>query len=153
MIKIGKVNRLAVIKRVPFGLYLNGDDWGDILLPTKFVPPDTEINDKLDVFIYFDSEDKIIATTQRPRAQVDTVAFLKVVDITPFGAFLDWGLDKDLLVPKSEQQRPMEKDKSYIVYVKQDYQNRLIGSSKIDYLLDKSPAQYQPGDEVDLLIS
>lgn len=153
MIKIGKINTLTIIKKVPFGLYLNGDVWGDILLPTKFVPSDTEINDKLDVFIYFDSEDKIIATTQRPRAQVDTVSFLKVVDITPFGAFLDWGLDKDLLVPKSEQQSPMEKDKSYLVYVKQDYQNRLIGSSKIDYFLDKSPAQYQPGDEVDLLIS
>ncbi len=153
MINVGKVNTLTVIKRVPFGLYLNGEEWGDILLPSKFVPQDTEINDRLDVFIYFDSEDKIIATTQRPRAQVDSVAFLKVVDVTSFGTFLDWGLDKDLLVPRSEQLRPMEKDKSYIVYVKKDYQDRLIGSSKIDYFLDKSPADYQPGDEVDLLIA
>ena len=153
MIKVGQVNTLTVVKKVPFGLYLNGGEWGDILLPSKFVPQDTEIRDQLDVFIYFDSEDKIIATTQRPRAQVDTVACLKVVDVVPFGAFLDWGLDKDLLAPKIEQHRPMERDKSYIVYVKRDNKERLIASSKLDYFLDKVPAQYNPGDEVSLLIS
>lgn len=153
MLKVGQVNRLTVLKRVPFGLYLDGDAWGEILLPSKFVPQDTEINDKLDVFVYFDSEDKIIATTQRPRAQIDTVAFLKVVDVAPFGAFLDWGLDKDLLVPRLEQLRLMEKDQSYIVYVKHDNQGRLIASAKIDYFLDKSPAHYKPGEEVNLLIA
>ena len=153
MIKVGQVNTLTVVKKVPFGLYLNGGEWGEILLPSKFVPQDTEIRDQLDVFIYFDSEDKIIATTQRPRAQVDTVAFLKVVDVVPFGAFLDWGLDKDLLAPKIEQHRPMERDKSYIVYVKRDNKERLIASSKLDYFLDKVPAHYNPGDEVSLLIS
>ncbi len=153
MLKVGQVNRLTVLKRVPFGLYLDGDAWGEILLPGKFVPKGCDINDQLDVFIYFDSEDKIIATTQRPRAQIDSVAFLKVVDVAPFGAFLDWGLDKDLLVPKLEQLRPMEKDNLYIVYVKQDNQGRLIASSKIDYFLDKYPAQYKPGEEVNLLIA
>lgn len=153
MIKIGQVNTLRVVKKVAFGLYLDGGERGEILLPSKFVAEDTEINDKLDVFIYFDSEDKIIATTQRPRAQTGTVACLKVVDVTPFGAFLDWGLDKDLLVPKLEQHRPMEKDKSYIVYVKQDKTERLIASSKLDYFLDKSFPQYQKGEEVSLLIS
>lgn len=153
MIKIGQMNTLTVIKKVAFGVYLAGRERGDILLPTKFVPENTEINDQLDVFIYFDSEDKIIATTQRPRAQVGTVAYLKVVDVAPFGAFLDWGLDKDLLVPKLEQQRPMEKDKSYIVYVKQDKTERLIASSKLDYFLDKSSPVYQPGEEVSLLIA
>jgi predicted RNA-binding protein (virulence factor B family) len=153
MLKVGQVNRLTVLKRVPFGLYLDGDAWGEILLPAKFVPQGCDITDQLDVFIYFDSEDKIIATTQRPRAQIHSVAFLKVIDVAPFGAFLDWGLDKDLLVPKLEQLRPMEKDKSYIVYVKQDNQGRLIASSKIDYFLDKSPAHYKPGEEVNLLIA
>lgn len=153
MIKIGQVNTLTVIKKVPFGLYLDGADWGEILLPSKFVPQGTDVHDRLDVFIYFDSEDKIIATTKRPRAEINTVAYLKVVDVNQFGAFLDWGLDKDLLVPRAEQQRPMEKDKSYIVYIKQDNQQRLIGSAKIDYFLDKSIAQYKLGDEVDLLIA
>lgn len=153
MIQVGKVNTLEVIKLVPFGLYLDGGQWGEILLPTKFVPSGTQLHDNLDVFIYFDSEDKIIATTQRPSAQVDSVAFLKVVDVTAFGAFLDWGLDKDLLVPKSEQQQTMEKDKSYIVYVKQDNQQRLMASSKLDYCLDKSPPHYKPGEEVRLMIA
>ncbi len=153
MIKVGQVNTLSIIKKVPFGVYLDGEDWGEILLPSKFVPQGTDIHDKLDVFIYFDSEDKIIATTQRPRAYLNTVAYLKVVDVTSFGAFLDWGLDKDLLVPKPEQQRPMEKDKAYLVCVKQDNQGRLIGSAKLDYFLDKSPAHYKQGDEVNLLIA
>lgn len=153
MIKVGQVNTLSIIKKVPFGVYLDGDDWKEILLPSKFVPQGAEIHDKLDVFIYFDSEDKIIATTQRPRAYLNTVAYLKVVDVTSFGAFLDWGLDKDLLVPKPEQQRPMEKDKSYLVCVKQDNQGRLIGSAKLDYFLDKSSPHYKQGDEVNLLIA
>ncbi|MDA9272208.1 S1-like domain-containing RNA-binding protein [bacterium] len=153
MIKIGQFNKLRMIKEVPFGIYLDGDDWGEILLPNKVVPPNTKLNDMLDVFIYFDSDDKIIATTLRPRAQVGSCAFLKVIDINPVGAFLDWGLDKDLLVPKPEQHRPMEIDKSYIVYVKQDNQGRIIASSKLDYCLDKSPADFKPGDEVNLLIA
>lgn len=153
MIQIGQFNTLNVIKEVPFGIYLDGGDLGQILLPNKVVPKGTKLNDALDVFIYFDSEDKIIATTMRPRVQVGGCAFLKVVDVNHVGAFLDWGLDKDLLVPRPEQVRPMEKDKSYIVYVKQDHQGRLIGSSKLDYFLDKSPAQFKVGDEVCLMIA
>ena len=153
MIKIGHFNKLMVIKEVPFGLYLDGHDWGDILLPNKVVPKGTQLNDMLDVFIYFDSEDKIIATTLRPRTQLNSCAFLKVVDVNRVGAFLDWGLDKDLLVPKPEQKRPMETGKSYIVYVKQDNEGRIIASSKLDYFLDKSPADFKPGDEVNLLIA
>ena len=153
MIRVGQLNQLMVIKEVPFGIYLDGKDWGDILLPNKVVPQGTKLNDMLDVFIYFDSEDKIIATTLRPRAKLDSCAFLKVIDVNPVGAFLDWGLDKDLLVPRPEQQRPMEKDKSYIVYVKLDNKGRIIASSKLDYFLDKSPANFEPGDEVNLLIA
>lgn len=153
MINIGQFNQLKVIKKVSFGLYLDGEERGEILLPNKFVPKDTQLNDRLDVFIYFDSEDKIIATTQRPRAMVGRCAFLKVIDLNRVGSFLDWGLDKDLLVPKSEQHRLMEKDKSYIVYVKQDNSERIIASSKLDYFLDQSTPHYAQREEVDLLIA
>lgn len=153
MIKVGQFNKLQVIKEVPFGVYLDGGEKGEILLPNKVVPQGTKVHDLVDVFIYFDSEDKIIATTARPRAQLNSCAFLKVVDVNRVGAFLDWGLDKDLLVPKPEQHRPMEKDKSYIVCLRQDSQGRIIASSKIDYFLDKSPAHYKSGDEVSLLVA
>ncbi|MBA2652278.1 MAG: GntR family transcriptional regulator [Tatlockia sp.] len=153
MIKVGQLNRLKVIKEVTFGVYLEGGSWGEILLPKKFLPAGTKMHDSLEVFIYFDSEDKIIATTQRPFAKVDSCAFLKVSDVNRFGAFLDWGLDKDLLVPKSEQQRPMEKGKSYIVYVRQDRDGRIVASSKLDYYLDKAPADFKQTDKVNLLIA
>ena len=153
MIRIGQFNKLKILREVPFGIYLDGKDRGDILLPNKYVPKDALIGDTLEVFVYFDSEDKIIATTLRPHARLDTCAFLKVIDVNPVGAFLDWGLDKDLLVPKPEQHRPMEKDKSYIVYLKQDNQGRIIASSKIDYFLNKTEPSFHQGDEVDLLIA
>ncbi|MFT4059762.1 MAG: S1-like domain-containing RNA-binding protein [Legionella sp.] len=153
MIKVGQFNKLKVLKEVPFGVYLDGEVLGEILLPKKYVPKDTQINDIVDVFLYFDSEDKIIATTIRPRAQMGCIAYLRVIDVNRVGAFLDWGLDKDLLVPVPEQRRPMEKDKSYIVYVKQDNQGRIIASSKIDHYLDKTPVSGKIGDEVKLLIA
>ena len=152
MIEVGKFNTLRVIKEVPFGIYLNGGVLGEILLPRKSVPKDTNLNDMVEVFIYFDSEDKIIATSSIPRAKVGDFAFLKVIDINSVGAFLDWGLDKDLLVPRAEQQRPMEKDRSYLVYVKHDNQGRIIASSKLNYFLDKSAPDFKQGEEVSLLI-
>lgn len=153
MIKVGQFNNLTIVKEVPFGIYLDGDNWGEILLPKKYVPKGAKINDTIEVFVYFDSEDKIIATTQRPRAKLGSCAFLKVIDVNEVGAFLDWGLDKDLLVHKPEQQRPMEQGKSYIVYVKQDNKGRIIASSKLDYFLDKTPAPFKQGDEVDVLVA
>lgn len=153
MIRVGQFNKLKVIKEVAFGVYLDGGNWGEILLPNKVVPQGTRVNDVVDAFIYFDSEDKIIATTLAPRAKVGSFAFLKVVDVNRIGAFLDWGLEKDLLVPRPEQRRPMEKDKSYLVYVKQDNEGRIIASSKIDHFLDQLPAPYKPGEEVNLLIA
>jgi predicted RNA-binding protein (virulence factor B family) len=153
MIKVGQFNNLKVIKVVDFGIYLDGDDWGEILLPNKVVPAGTKINDRLDVFIYFDSEDRIVATTATPVASIGCCSSLRAIDINPVGAFLDWGLDKDLLVPGPEQQRPMQKDKFYIVYLKQDNKNRIIGSSKLDHFLDKTPISFKEGDEVSLLIA
>lgn len=152
MIKIGQVNTLKMVKEVPFGIYLDGGEWGEILLPKKYVPKGTLVGDKLDVFVYFDSEDKIIATTLRPHAQLGTFAFLKVVDVNSMGAFLDWGLEKDLLVPKPEQRRTMEMNKSYIVYLKQDSKGRIFASSKIDYYLDKSEPCFKQGEEVNVLV-
>lgn len=153
MLKPGQFNNLTVVKQVPFGIYLDGEDWGEILLPSKFVPKGTEISDSLTVFIYFDSEDKIIATTQRPLAFVGGFACLKVIDVNAVGAFMDWGLDKDLLVPRSEQQRPMDKDSSYIVHVKQDEKERIVASSRLDPYLNKTQPDFKAGDEVKLLVA
>lgn len=153
MIRIGQFNKLKVIKAVPFGLYLDGEDWGDILLPNKVVPKGTQPNDEISVFLYFDSEDRLIATTKQPGAVMHSCAYLKAIDVNRVGAFLDWGLDKDLLVPIPEQQRPMEKGKSYIVYLKQDSKGRILASSKLDHFLDKTPSNFKPGQEVDLLIA
>lgn len=153
MIKVGQFNKLKMVREAPFGVYLQGGEWGDILLPNKSVPKGALVGDVLDVFVYFDSDDKIIATTVRPHAKLGSCAYLKVIDVNPVGAFLDWGLDKDLLVPKPEQHRPMEKGKSYLVYLKQDNQGRIIASSKIDYFLDKTEAHFKSGEEVSLLIA
>lgn len=153
MIKAGQFNRLKVIKEVSFGVYLDGEEWGDILLPGKVVPKGTQVNDTLEVFIYFDSEDKIIATTLRPRVVLGRCALLKVIDVNRVGAFLDWGLDKDLLAPVPEQQRPMESGKSYIIYTKLDNKGRIIASSKLDHFLDKTPMSLKQGEEVSLLIA
>ncbi|QEY52502.1 CvfB family protein [Legionella longbeachae] len=153
MIKVGEFNKLKMVREAPFGVYLQGGEWGEILLPNKSVPKNALVGDVLDVFVYFDSDDKIIATTMRPHAKLGNFAFLKVIDVNPVGAFLDWGLDKDLLVPKPEQHRPMEKGKSYLVYLKQDNQGRIIASSKIDYFLDKTTANFMSGEEVNLLIA
>lgn len=153
MIKIGQFNKLKMVREAPFGVYFQGGEWGEILLPNKFVPKGALVGDVLDVFIYFDSDDKIIATTVRPHAKLGGCAFLKVIEVNPVGAFLDWGLDKDLLVPKPEQYRPMEKGRSYLVYLKQDNQGRIIASSKIDYFLDKTTTNLKSGKEVSLLIA
>ncbi len=153
MSEVGQFNTLKVIKEVPFGLYLDGGEWGEVLLPSKFVPNGARAGDEINVFLYFDSEDKIIATTQRPRATIGNFAFLKVIDVNRVGAFLDWGLDKDLLVPEPEQRRPMEEGKSYLVYVKHDGEGRIVASSKIDRFLDKWRPRVMPGDEVSLLIA
>lgn len=153
MVQIGQFNKLSVIKEVPFGLYLDGGEHGAILLPGKVVPKGLVIGDRAHVFVYFDSEDKIIATTAKPKVLLGGCAFLKVVDVNRFGAFLDWGLDKDLLAPQPEQHRPMEVGKSYLVYVKQDIQGRIIASSKLDRYLHKSPAHYSPGEAVSLLMA
>lgn len=154
MVEIGKLNTLKVIKEVDFGLYLDGGEtFGEILIPTRYVPKDTEIDHYLDVFIYLDSEDRLIATTEEPLAQVGDFAYLKCVSVSNFGAFLDWGLPKDLLVPFSEQTHDMVEGLSYFVRVYLDEETeRIVASAKTNQFLDNVPHDFEEGQEVDLII-
>jgi predicted RNA-binding protein (virulence factor B family) len=126
---LGRYNKLRIVKRADIGAFLDGDQFGDILLPRKYAPESMRIGDKVEVFLYNDSEDRIIATTLAPRVQVGKCAYLKVVATGKYGAFLDWGLPKDLLVPFSEQQNPMQKGYSYTVYVFVDEETQRIAAS------------------------
>jgi len=156
MIHIGSMNRLRVLREVDFGVYLEGDDiWGDILLPLRYVPADTAIGDVLDVFICFDSEDRIIATTEMPKAMVGDFAMLEVVAITAAGAFLDWGLPKDLLVPFGEQQVKMKQGQRYLVAVYQDEATgRIVASSRLDsFLFDVSEGDFDNGEAVSCIVA
>ncbi|MGI1678920.1 MAG: GntR family transcriptional regulator [Cellvibrionaceae bacterium] len=155
MVEIGRTYPLTVVKRVEFGVYLDADNLGEILLPNRAIPENTEIGDSVDVFIYLDSEDRLIATTRRPRAQVGEFAYLTVADTNQVGAFLDWGLEKQLLVPFSEQHRPMETGKSYLVYLYVDARDdRIVASSKVDNFLREDKSNYfKIGQKVDLIIA
>ena len=154
MVELGKTNKLRVVKEVDFGIYLDGDEFGEILLPKKYVPANCKKDSSIEVFIYLDSEDRIIATTQKPFAKVGEFASLKVVSISTVGAFLNWGLEKDLLVPYREQKQRMVEGKYYVVYVYLDEKsNRIAASTKLNKYLNKNPAEFQVGQEVGLLIS
>ncbi|MTI29733.1 CvfB family protein [Xanthovirga aplysinae] len=152
MLKIGKFNQLKVGRSVQFGLYLESDK-GDILLPNKYVPKGTQIGDVLNVFIYTDSEDRLIATTLQPKAVVDEFVALEVKDTVPFGAFLDWGLEKDLLVPKREQHRPMREGEVHVVRLCLDYRtNRVIGVAKLNAFFNKNTKALKKDQEVDVMV-
>jgi uncharacterized protein len=152
MLKIGDYNTLKVEKFVDFGLYLQSDE-GEILLPKKYMTEDISVGDMIEVFIYRDSEDRLIATNLKPLAKVGEFAALQVKDTTQFGAFLEWGLEKDLLVPFNEQKRKMEVGRKYVVYVLIDPRTeRVIATSKISTFLDKKNIDLKNNEEVDLLI-
>ncbi|MDA3792112.1 MAG: S1-like domain-containing RNA-binding protein [Elusimicrobia bacterium] len=154
MIQIGKYSSLKVVKEVDFGVYLDGDRFGEILLPSRYVPTDCSAGDTVEVFIYRDSEDRIIATTDKPYATVGEFAFLKVVDVTDIGAFLYWGLLKDLFVPfKEQKENKMQKGKFYIVRIYLDKQTeRIAASARLEQFLDNKPDCYKKGDEAELMI-
>ncbi len=154
MIQIGQTRRLRIIREVDFGLYLEGDaKFPEILLPLRYVPNDAQVGDAIEVFIYFDSDDRIIATTETPYAQVGEFAFLEVVDINHAGAFLDWGLSKDLLLPYDEQTHRPQIGKRYVVYLLQDEDTRRpIASMKIhDFLDSENMGVFQPKQQVQLI--
>jgi len=152
-IHLGEINRLTVIKSVDFGMYLDGDQEGEILLPTRYVPEGLKIGDELDVFLYLDSEERLIATTEKPLAMVGDFAWLNVAWVNEYGAFLDWGLMKDLFVPFREQKMRMEIGNSYIVHVHIDEESyRIVASAKIERYFSKDFPEYENGDKVEILI-
>ncbi len=155
MALVGRYNALQVVKHTDFGLYLDGGADGEILLPNRYIPKDTpsEDEDWLNVFVYLDSEDKLLATTEKPKVQVGEFASLKVVEINSIGVFLDWGLPKDLLLPFSEEKRQMKAGEYCVVHVYLDKRTRRItATARLDRYLDKLPPAYQVGQEVDLLV-
>ncbi|MDE6343221.1 MAG: GntR family transcriptional regulator, partial [Muribaculaceae bacterium] len=153
-VNIGQYNRLTVVKRVDFGVYLDGGNGVEILLPEKYVESSVNIGDEVDVFIYTDSEDRLIATTERPYAKVGEFAFLQVSQVNEIGAFLDWGISgKDLLVPFSEQKSRMLRGGIYPVYVYLDVATkRVAASTKIDKFLGNKIPRYKRGDNVRALV-
>ncbi len=152
-IELGKFNQLTVVKFVDFGLYLDGGDDGEILLPLRYVPEGVKEGDVLNVFLYLDNEERLVATTQTPLVQVGEFAFLEVNWVNQYGAFLNWGLMKDLFVPFREQKMRMVQGKSYIVYCYQDKESyRLMASAKVNKFLSNEMPPYQEGQEVDILI-
>ncbi len=154
MLEIGKINRLTITRFVEFGAFLAGDErYEEILLPRRYLPKSCNPGDELEVFVYFDSEDRIIATTEKPLAMVGEFALLRVAQTTSIGAFLNWGLTKDVLAPFREQNERMRKGQSYLVYLYFDETSRrIVASSRLDRYLDKEPASYKPGEKVELLI-
>lgn len=152
-IKLGKYNQLEVVKEVDFGVYLNGDEDGEILLPKRYVPEGTKPGDVLNVFIYLDMEERLVATTLQPYVQVGEFACLEVAWVNQFGAFLNWGLMKDLFVPFREQKMKMQKEKRYVVYVHLDEESyRIVASAKVEHFLSTEKPDYQPGQEVEVLV-
>lgn len=163
-LQLGKKNTLKAAWRVDFGMYLEGGGYeGKILLPERYVPEDLQIGDEIEVFLYLDNEERLVATTLEPKAMVGEFAYLEVAWVNEYGAFLDWGLMKDLFCPFREQKRRMEKGRSYIVHVHIDEDSyRIMASAKVEKFLIRTtpdsdgtpgePIPYKPDDEVDLLI-
>ena len=156
MIEVGKNHTLEIIKHVDFGVYLAYDE-EEILLPGKYLPEDEEecaVGEFITVFIYLDSEDRPIATTEIPFAKVGECAFLPVVSQSQFGSFVDWGLTKDLLVPFKEQRVPMDVGRSYVVYIFMDKTDRIAATSRLSkYLLEEDEDNFDIRQQVDLLIA
>ena len=155
MIKIGQINSLEVIKKADFGVFLDGDDYGSVLLPNKYVPEGTEIGDHVDVFLYFDSESQLAATIERPIAQVGEWGLMKIEGVNATGAFVNWGIkEKDLLIPFSEQRTRFSAGQTILVYVYTDKASgRIVGTTKFNKWLDKTPANYEVNEQVDLIIA
>jgi len=154
LLEIGRLNTLEIISRKPQGLYLDGGRYGEILIPNQYIPRDVNVGDEIEVFIYFDSEDRIIATTRKPLVMIGEFAMLRCISVSTVGAFMDWGLQKDLLVPYSEQKSKMVKDMHYLVHVHFDeVSKRIVASAKLDKYLDKSPINFKEWDQVDLIIT
>ena len=153
MLQIGTYQTLKIARDTKVGLFLVNEN-DEVLLPKKYVPADFHIGDDITVFVYLDHEERPVATTLKPYIKLNQFAVLKVNYTNKFGAFLDWGLEKDLFVPFKEQARPMEKDKRYVVYLYEDEKtNRLVASSKINQFLDHELIDLEKNQEVDVMVS
>ena len=152
-IKLGDYNRLTIVKEVDFGIYLDGGDEGEILLPKRYVPENCKPGDELEVFLYLDQDERLIATTQQPLAKVGEFACLEVAWVNQYGAFLNWGLMKDLFCPFHEQKQRMEIGNRYVVAVFIDEESyRIAASAKVEHFFATDFPPYQPGEKVDLLV-
>ena len=153
-LKLGQKNKLKAAWKVDFGMYLEGGGYDEkILLPERYVPEDLEVGDEIEVFLYLDNEERLVATTLEPKAMVGDFAYLEVAWVNEYGAFLDWGLMKDLFCPFREQKRRMQQGQSYIVHVHIDEDSyRIMASAKVEKFLEPIPQSYRPGQEVELLV-
>lgn len=153
MIQIGRTNTLTILRETAPGLYLGDNENNVVLLPKKYIEESFKVDDEIDVFVYRDSEDRIIATTLKPFVEINNFAFLNVSEVTKFGAFLDWGLEKDLFVPFKEQKHKMQEGYSYVVYIYlDDLTERIVASSKVNKFISNEVLQVEQADEVDLLV-
>lgn len=151
--KTGEVNQLRILRFASSGAYLGDEQDNDVLLPGKYLTDDMDIDDMIDVYVYRDSEDRIVSTTERPYIELNGFAYLRVKEVTFFGAFVDWGLEKDLMIPFKEQNKKLEENEQHLVcLLLDDATDRLFGSTKINRYLKKCEEEYDPEEPVDLLI-
>lgn len=151
--KIGQLNSLKVCRNTPHGVFLEDDEGEDILLPGKYLTGDEKEGDIKELFVYNDSEDRLVATTETPKIQLNEFAALKVIDVNKSGVFLDWGLDKDLLVPFKEQNKKMQLGQTYVVRMYLDEEtDRLVATGKVKKYLSNEELTVQSGDRVDLMV-
>ena len=153
MIRLGSMNTLTLLRRDDKGGWLDAEDFGEVLLPMRQLPRDAKPGSGVKVFVYLDGDGELVITGFKPFAQVGEFVGLKVISANRLGAFLDWGLKKDLFVPAREQSQPMQVDKHYVVYLYLDREGRVAATSKLDRFLDEGWPEYQAGDSVTLLPS
>ena len=153
MIEIGKYNELTILRHTSVGLYLGDDSGEDVLLPNKYCPEEYNLDDKIKVFIYLDYDERKIATNIIPKIHLDEFAFLRVASVENVGAFMDWGLEKELMVPFREQRLKMEEGRWYIVYLDIDTESdRLFASNRLDNYLQNMDLTVVEGEEVELMV-
>lgn len=153
MLKLGLYNKLEILRKTSVGLYLGDNEGNDILLPNKYCSPDMVIGDSIEVFVYKDHEQRWVATTLTPLVKANEFAYLRVASVSEIGAFLDWGLEKNLLVPFREQNIKMERGQSYVVYLYEDpHTQRLVASAKLNKFFKNDNIEIAPGSFVDLLV-
>jgi len=151
--QVGRLNTLKVVKEKEFGMYLDADQLGEILLPKRYIPKGLKVGEEVEVLVYLDSDDELIATTETPKVQVGEFAALTCVAVNQVGAFFDWGLPKDLLVPFSQQKNRVEEGETHLLFVYLDQlTNRIVATTKVDALLNREEAPYRTGDQVSIII-